>query len=99
LDCQRAAGNPALEAEFLRLRTMCTGRAQASAIAGTAVIPTGRGFGGAIASGIEKGITEVQIGNAMMLSCMAEEGYLMRTRSEFEAVCPPRPEPKAARKR
>lgn len=62
-------------------------------MSGTAAMPTGRGLGGAIVSGIDKGITGNRIGDLTMTSCMAEYGYQRMTPSEFEGRCPKPPPP------
>lgn len=87
VDCQRASGNPELQLEFERSRTVCLGRAEAAAVAGTSGIQPGYGIGGAIASGIARGVAQDQIQTATALSCMAEHGYLMRTQAEHDANC------------
>jgi hypothetical protein len=87
LDCQRAEGNPMVQQQFEQARTICLGRAQAAAIAGTAAMPTGHGLGGAIASGIQQGMAQREIGENTAISCMAEQGYIQRTRAEHEAAC------------
>jgi hypothetical protein len=90
VDCQRGLGNPVLEAQLEQAKAICTGRAQAAGLAGTAGMPTGgRNLGDAIGNGIVAGVTQAQITNATASSCMAEQGYLLRTRSSFEAVCTP----------
>jgi hypothetical protein len=88
LDCRRLAEGPELRQDFSRAEAICVGRAQASAAAGSATVhPYGYGLSGAIATGIEQGLTERRIGEATVISCMAEQGYLYRTRSDHEAIC------------
>jgi hypothetical protein len=88
-DCRRITGNPQLQAEFDRVKTVCLHRAEAAAAAGSAPIINsyGRGVAGGIAEGIQQGMTERRIGEATIFSCMAEHGYLWRTRSEQDDVC------------
>lgn len=87
VDCQRLADRPDLEIEFEQAKTICLSRGQAAAVAGTAAIPVGRGLGGAMASGIERGITANQIGTATINGCMGEMGYLFKPKSEHLAMC------------
>lgn len=98
-DCQRMADNLALQQEFELARQVCVPRAEAAAIAGTTAMPVGRGLGGAIVSGIERGMTQNQIAMATAISCMAERGYIRRTRAEHEAACAAIAEQKAAAER
>jgi hypothetical protein len=86
-DCQRSAGNPAIEQEFERAKTVCMNRAQAAAVSGTTAMPYRPGLGGAIVAGIEQGMAQNQIGGATVMGCMAEHGYLLRTRTEHLSVC------------
>lgn len=97
-DCQRISQNPGLQAALEQSRAICVPRAEAAAISGTAAMPVGYGLGGAIASGISQGVTGNQISRATMSSCMAEQGWTLRTLTEHEAVCPvPPPPPMASR--
>ena len=50
-------------------------------------MPLRSGLGGAIVDGIEQGMARNQIAMSTVMSCMAERGYLFRTRAEHEAVC------------
>lgn len=68
--------------------TICRGRAQAAEISAAATVPTGYGTGGAIASGIEAGMTRVHVSDNIMISCMAEQGYMLWTEAQFQASCP-----------
>lgn len=87
VDCRPTAGDAMMEQEFERVRAVCVSRSQAAAISGTASMPSGYGLGGAIAAGINKGITSNQISEATGNSCMAEQGFLFRTEAEDTAVC------------
>lgn len=87
VDCRRAEGNPDVVQEFEQAKAICVNRGQAAAIAGTASMPTGRGMSGAIVAGIEQGMAAGQISTATTLSCMAEQGYLIRTKAEHESAC------------
>lgn len=87
VDCRPIANDAALQQDFEQARTICVNRAQADAVAGTAAMPVGRGIGGAIGSGIAAGVAQSQIQNATTMSCMAEHGYLYRTRYEHQATC------------
>lgn len=90
VDCQRGDGNPVLEGQFEQAKAICLGRAQAAGLAGTAGMPAGgRNLGDAIGNGIVAGVTQARISDATASSCMAEQGYLMKTRSAFEASCQP----------
>jgi hypothetical protein len=86
-DCQFISGNPALEQQFELAKQVCVPRAQAAATTASSNIPMGRGMGGAIAAGIEGGIVEAKVGMNTMMSCMAEQGYLLRTRTEHLEAC------------
>lgn len=83
MDCQRAAGNAAVQAEADHARQICTSRAEAVAVAGTANMPGGRGIGGAMVAGMTSG----QIRVATAASCMGELGYILKTRTEHIAMC------------
>lgn len=85
-DCQRMT-LPEVERHFEVAKSICGPKAEAAQIAGTAAIPVGYGIGGAMASGIERGVTGAKIRDATILSCMAEQGYLFRTASAHEAAC------------
>ena len=88
---------PGHRSQSERAKLICVGKADAAAVAGTANIRPGYGLGGAIASGIETGVKQTQIKDATASSCMAEQGYQFKKRSEFEALCPvppPSPQPK-----
>lgn len=87
VDCQIAAGNPELIMEFERARAICLGRAEAAAVAGTTGIRSGPGLAGAIAAGIERSTAQTQITESTTTSCMAEQGYLYRTKPEHDAAC------------
>lgn len=87
-DCERPSLNAQTEAKFERAKLICTGRADAAAIAGTANIRPGYSMGSAIAAGIEANQKQTQISLATGTSCMAELGYQLKKRSEFEALCP-----------
>ena len=87
VDCQRAEGNPIVQQQFEQARAICLGRAEAAAVAGTSAMPTGHGLAGAISSGIQQGMAQRQIGESTAISCMAEQGYIQRTRAEHEAAC------------
>jgi hypothetical protein len=93
-DCKRPSQYPEVEAEFERAKLICGGRAEAAAIAGTAHIRPGYSMGSAIVAGIESGQKQAQISTATASSCMAELGFRMSKRSEFEVLCPA-PPPKA----
>ena len=93
-DCKRPSLHPELEADFERAKLICFGRADAAAIAGTAHIRPGYSTGSAIVAGIEANQKHTQINLAVGTSCMAEYGYRMSKRSEFESLCPIAP-PKA----
>lgn len=86
VDCQRMRGNPALENEYAQAGAICSNRAKAAAVAGTTAIPVGSG-GGAIASGIQRGMAQRDIADSTALSCMAEQGYLYSTLAEHDARC------------
>jgi hypothetical protein len=97
IDCRRATDSPDVLALNEQAEAICKPRAEAAAIAGTSSMPTGRGWAGAIVSGINQGITQNQIAKATVISCMAEQGYLLKTRSEHEAMCEAmKPKPKVA---
>ena len=87
VDCQRAEGRPDLLVQYEQAVAICKGRAEASAATASAAIPVGSGMGGAIASGMQRGMTESQVGISTAISCMAELGYIRRTRSEHLRVC------------
>lgn len=87
VDCQRISANPSLMQEFEQAKAICLPRGQAAATAGTANMPGGYGLGGAIAAGINQGITANQIGTATITSCMGENGYLLKRKSEQDAMC------------
>lgn len=87
VDCQLSVGNPKLMVEYEQAMAICKPRAEAAAVAAGSNIPVGYGMGGAIASGIQRGMTEGQVGKATAISCMAERGYILRKSSEHEAVC------------
>jgi hypothetical protein len=97
LDCRRAEVDPVIAVENERVKAVCMPRAEAAAIAGTSAMPVGYGIGGAIASGISRGITSNQIATNTLASCLAKHGYLNRRRSEHDAYCaamaPPPPPP------
>lgn len=86
-DCRRMADNPALQQEFEVAKQVCVPRAEAAAVAGTTAMPLRSGLGGAIVDGIEQGMARNQIAMSTVMSCMAERGYLFRTRADHEAVC------------
>jgi hypothetical protein len=88
-DCRRQADDPEVAMLFEQAKTICVNRAEAAAVAGTTAIPVGRGIAGAIASGIERGQAQNEIGTATTLSCMAEQGWARKPRAEHEAVCAP----------
>lgn len=98
-DCQRAANNPVIQQDFELARQVCLPRAEAAAVSGTTAIPVGHGLAGAMMSGIERGMAQNQIATATVTSCMAERGYLLRTRTEHEAACAAIAEQKAAAER
>lgn len=99
IDCKVIPGNPKLETEFEHAKAICLPRAQAAAISGTAAMPVGYGIGGAIASGIERGMTQRQIGELTAKSCMAEQGYFHKKRIEHDLSCGRvRPQANAAHK-
>lgn len=87
-DCRRAATDPEVVTLFEQARAVCMNRAQAAAVAGTTAIPTGHGIGGAIASGIERGMAQNEIGTSTAISCMAEYGWLRARQHEHAARCP-----------
>ena len=87
-DCKRLADFPEVQVEFEQANMICSGKAQAAAISGTASMPTGYGLSGAIVSGISQGITGAQISQATGKSCMAERGLYLAKRSEVDAKCP-----------
>lgn len=87
IDCQRAVENPQLTVLFEQAKLVCQNRADAAGTAGTAGMPTGRGIGGAIASGIAAGITHAQISVSTAKSCMAEYGFMLASRQEHEMRC------------
>lgn len=87
-DCRRLADDKKLEIEFARAEAVCVNRATAAAATGSAPIRSYRpSMAAAISDGIEQGMTERRIAEATVVSCMAEHGYLWRTRAEHEAVC------------
>lgn len=86
VDCQRMSGNPALENQYAQAGAICSNRAKAAAVAGTTAIQVGQG-GGAIASGIQRGMAQSEIADSTALSCMAEQGYLYSTMAEHDARC------------
>jgi len=88
IDCQRSADHPEFNTQIEQAKLVCINRAQAAGIAGTASMPTGYGLGGAISSGINAGIAQGQIENATVKSCMAEYGWMLSKKSEFDARCP-----------
>jgi hypothetical protein len=94
-DCKRSALDPAIAADFEQAKTVCIGRAEAAAVAGTASIRPGYSMGSAIVAGIEAGQKQSQISMATGTSCMAEYGWRYNKRSEYEALCP-QPAPKPA---
>lgn len=90
VDCKRGAGDPVMEAQLEQAKAICSGRAQAAGLAGTAGMATGgRNIGDSIGNGIVAGVTQARITDATASSCMAEQGYLLRTLSSFEAACQP----------
>lgn len=86
-DCRTITGNAALEMEYERSKQICLGRAEAAAVAATTVIPVGYGIAGGIASGIQRGQAQMQVGTSTAISCMAEQGYVRRTRAEQAQAC------------
>lgn len=87
-DCERVADRPELHQVAEQAKAICGPRAEAAAIAGTAAMPSGYGLGGAIAAGVNQGMTARQINDATLRSCMAEQGYVLSRKSEFDARCP-----------
>lgn len=87
VDCRGPVGRPEVSRHFEQAKAICMNRADAAATAGTANMPMGYGYGGAIAAGINQGITAASIRNSTAVSCMAEQGYLLKRRSEFVAMC------------
>ena len=86
VDCQRMRGNPILENEYAQAGAICLNRAKAAAVSGTTGIAVGYG-GGAIASGIQRGMAQREIADSTALSCMAEQGYFYSTLAEHDARC------------
>lgn len=81
VDCKRS-GDPKVAIQFEQDKAICSGRAQASAIAGSAPMPA---FG--LAGALARGIAHDNISNATTTSCMAERGYLWKRKSEHDALC------------
>jgi hypothetical protein len=79
VDCRRLADHPDLKRDFERIQTVCVERAKAAAAAGGAGTNTA-GYQTAIGAGVAKSLTEQRIAEATLLSCMAENGYLYRTK-------------------
>ncbi|WP_157223406.1 hypothetical protein [Rhodovulum sp. PH10] len=100
VDC-REEGTAETSQESNLALTICKTRAEAAGEAAAASVPSGRGTADAIAAGIQMGQTRVKVGDNIMISCMAERGYLLRTNAEHEAACPtpPPPTPSAKPKR
>lgn len=86
-DCRMRDDGPEIHALFEQAQAICAPRAEAAAIAGTSGMPVGHGLAGAIASGISSGIAQGQISRATLSSCMAEQGYTLRTRSQHDELC------------
>src|SRR4051794_40612338 len=55
VDCFRASDGPQYQTDFELAKAVCVPQAQASGVAAAAGVPTGRGWAGAIVSGIESG--------------------------------------------
>lgn len=88
VDCVRAEGNPIATQQFEQARAICLGRSQAAGIQTSAGMPSGgRTIGDAIGNGIVAGITAAQVSNATAMSCMGENGYIKRPRSQHIAAC------------
>jgi hypothetical protein len=87
VDCVRLADNPMAQQEFEQAKAICLSRGQAAAVAGTAGMPGGRGLGGAIIAGANQGAAANQIGTATISSCMGEQGYLFKTKTDHLAMC------------
>lgn len=86
-DCQRVEGNPIIQQEAERVRALCVAKAEAAAVSGTTAIPVGNGIAGGMMSGIQRGMAQNQIATATLASCMGENGWMFKTRSEHEAMC------------
>jgi hypothetical protein len=82
VDCQTITGNIELEREFELAKQICLPRAEAAAVAGGNSSSRNE-----IVWAIDTAITRNQIGRATINSCMAEQGYLLHTRTEHDAIC------------
>jgi hypothetical protein len=82
VDCQTITGNIELEREFELAQQICVPRAEAAGVAGGT--STARNE---LVWAIETAMTRNQISRATINSCMAEQGYLLHTRTEHEAIC------------
>lgn len=87
-DCKRISGNADLERQFELSKDICLNRGAAAGVASTASLPVGYGTAGAISSGMQRGLEQASVEKSTTVSCMAEQGYMLRTRAEFAAFCP-----------
>ena len=87
VDCQIISGNKKLELEYEHAKAICLPRAEAAALTASASIPVGQGLGGSLASGIERGTTQREVGVATAKSCMAERGYFFKKGIEHDIAC------------
>lgn len=75
IDGGRADGRDLEQARFI-----CEPRARALAQSATASSPSPINMGDAIASGINRGLAQRQIGGNVLASCMAERGFVAASR-------------------
>ncbi|MCG5237114.1 hypothetical protein [Xanthobacter oligotrophicus] len=76
VDCKRAADHPELMPEFEQAKAVCFNLASANAAAASA---NTQGLAGAV--------TAMQVNSGTAESCMAQRGFLLKRKSEHNAMC------------
>lgn len=76
VDCKRAADHPELLPEFEQAKAVCFNLASANAAAASAGT-----------QGLSGAVTAMQVNAGTTESCMAQRGFLLKKRSEHNAMC------------
>lgn len=84
-DCRRHTDHPELARDYERIQTVCVARAEAAGQSAAAATDTSQY--GAIAGGFAQAMAQRDVAVPTVISCMAEHGYLWRTRAEHKAMC------------
>ena len=84
-DCRRHADHPDLARDFERVQTVCIARARAAGYSAAASVNSYNHS--PIVVGFAQAMTARDVAEPALISCMAEHGYLWKTKAEHEAMC------------